>query len=116
VHELDGHCAMLRSLKRLTWLAPLLLAGCGESLYGAYEASVKIANVNPVVMGVAIIQKDRIIADGQSVKVLEWKTEGERTMALGENGQRLLQFTRNDQGELVQSSAQGQVIYKKYRF
>lgn len=107
---------MLQTLKRLTLLTPLLLAGCGESLYGAYEASVKNANANPVVMGVAIIQKDRIIADGQSVKVREWKTEGETTTALGESGQRLLQLTRNDQGDLVQTFAQSQVIYKKYHF
>jgi hypothetical protein len=67
-------------------------------------------------MGIAIFQKDQIIADGQTVKVLEWKSESGQVTAFGEDGQRLVQYSKNEHGDLVQTFGQTEVIYRKYKF
>lgn len=40
-------------------LLPLLLAGCGDSINGAYQASIQYAEEKPRPVGLAIIQKTR---------------------------------------------------------
>jgi len=94
-------------------LSILVLAGCNDSLNGAYEASIQIADEEPHMVGLAVIQDDRIIADGQSVAVVEWRREGSTVTAFGEGGTRLAQFAKTEDGVLVQALPQSRVIYKK---
>lgn len=103
-------------LKRLAVLLPLLLTGCGEGIYGAYEATIQTPNAAPQVVGIAVFQRDRIIADGQTVVVHEWKTAGGTFTALDEGGQRLMQVTKDQEGNLVQVIDQTRVTFKKYEF
>ncbi|MDF9779122.1 hypothetical protein [Pseudomonas baetica] len=103
-------------LKRLAVLLPLLLTGCGEGIYGAYEATIQTANAAPQVVGIAVFQRDRIIADGQTALVHEWKAGGGTFTALDDNGQRLMQVTKDQNGDLVQVIDQTRVTYKKYEF
>ncbi|MGF6281992.1 hypothetical protein ABH908_000521 [Pseudomonas frederiksbergensis] len=103
-------------LKRLAVLIPLLLTGCGDGIYGAYEARIQTANSAPQVVGIAIFQRDRIIADGQTAMVHEWKTDGGTFTALDDSGQRLMQVTKDQEGNLVQVIDQTRVTYKKYEF
>lgn len=103
-------------LKRLAVLIPLLLTGCGDGIYGAYEASIQTANAAPQVVGIAVFQRDRIIADGQTALVHEWNAAGGTFTALDESGQRLMQVTKDDEGNLVQVLDQTRVTYKKYEF
>jgi hypothetical protein len=107
---------MPKHLKRLAVLLPLLLTGCGEGIYGAYEATIQTANAAPLVVGVAVFQRDRIIADGQTALVHEWKDAGGTFTAFDDSGQRLMQVTKDHEGNLVQVIDQTRVTYKKYEF
>lgn len=107
---------MPQHLKRILLLLPLVLTGCGDSPFGAYEVSVHAGKDSPRVMGIAIIQKDKIIADGQTAVVTEWKSAGDSLTAIGESGQRLVQFTKSENGELIQEVGQSQAVYRKYKF
>ena len=103
--------------KNLTLVVPfLILAGCGDSINGAYQASIQYQDEKPRVVGVAIIQNDQIIADGRSVPVQEWKHDGDTITAFGVEGKRLAQFTYNPDGDLVQALPMSRVIYKKFHF
>ncbi|MGE8065199.1 hypothetical protein [Pseudomonas sp. NPDC089569] len=102
--------------KRLALLLPLLLSGCGEEIYGAYEATVQTANAEPQVVGIAVFQRDRIIADGQTALVHEWKSAGGTFTAIDDNGKRLMQVTKDRNGDLVQVIDQTRVTFKKYQF
>lgn len=97
-------------------LLPLLLAGCGGSINGAYQASIQYAEEKPRPVGLAIIQKDQIIADGRAVSISEWKREGATFTAFDTQGKRLAQLKRNDDGDLVQALPMSRVIYHKFEF
>ncbi len=89
------------------------LSGCGESLTGAYEAFIQVGDEEPRMVGLAVIQDNRILADRQSVDVIEWKTENDLVTAYGAEGVRLAQFRKESDGVLVQSLPQSKVIYKR---
>ncbi|MBM5458885.1 hypothetical protein H8F21_15065 [Pseudomonas sp. P66] len=97
-------------------LLPLLLTGCGESINGAYQAAIQYADEQPRPVGLAIIQHDKIIADGRSVAVAEWKHDGSTYTAFDAEGKRLAQLVRNDAGDLVQSLPMSRVVYRKFEF
>lgn len=97
-------------------LIPLLLTGCGDSINGAYQASIQYAEEKPRPVGLAIIQKDQIIADGRTVAISEWTHEGGTFTAFDSQGKRLAQLKRNDEGDLVQALPMSRVIYHKFEF
>jgi len=97
-------------------LLPLLLSGCGESINGAYQAAIQYADEQPRPVGLAIIQKDQIVADGRAVAVSEWKHDGSTFTAFDANGKRLAQLVRNEAGDLVQTLPMSKVIYRKFEF
>ena len=94
----------------------VFLAGCGESINGAYEASIQYQDEKPRTVGLAVIQSDRIIADGRTVGVKEWKFESDAASAFGSDGKRLALFKKNAEGDLVQELPMSRVIYKKFVF
>ena len=90
---------LLRCLAAFSFIA---LAGCNDSsLNGAYEASIQVADEAPQPVGLAVILDDRIMAEGQSVEVVEWKREGSTVTAIGDAGVRLAQFSITEGGLLV---------------
>lgn len=94
----------------------LALSACGDSINGAYQASIQYSDEKPRPVGLAVIQKDRIVADGRSVAVAEWKRDGMTFTAFDLKGNRLAQLVRNDDGDLVQSLPMSRVIYHKFDF
>lgn len=104
----------MRTLFRAALLMSLVtISGCGENFTGAYEAFIQIGDEEPRMVGVAVIQETRILADRQSVDVIEWKAEKDQLTAYGNDGVRLAQFKRVGEGTLVQSLPQSKVIYKR---
>lgn len=104
-------------MKRFAFLLlPLALTGCGDSINGAYQAAIQYSDEQPRPVGIAVIQKDRIVADGSSVAVAEWKREGSTFTAFDTNGKRLAQMVRNGDGDLVQTLPMSRVIYHKFDF
>ena len=89
------------------------ISGCGDSPTGAYEAFIQVGDEEPRMVGLAVIQESRILADLQSVDVVEWKAEKDMVTAYGPEGKRLAQFKRVSDGVLVQSLPQSKVIYKR---
>lgn len=89
------------------------LSGCGENITGAYEAFIQVGDEEPRMVGLAVIQENRILADRQSVDVIEWKAENDLVTAYGAEGVRLAQFKIESEGVLVQSLPQSNVIYKR---
>ncbi|MBA1306628.1 hypothetical protein [Stutzerimonas stutzeri] len=101
-------------LRCLAAFSIMALAGCTDSsLNGAYEASIQVADETPQPVGLAVIMDDRIMADGQTVEVVEWTREGSTVTAIGDAGVRLAQFSITEQGLLVQTLPLSRVIYRK---
>lgn len=104
---------MQTSFRFALMLSLAVLAGCSESLTGVYEAFIQVGDEEPRMVGLAVIQENRILADRQSVDVIEWKTEDDLVTAYGAEGVRLAQFKIESEGVLVQSLPQSDVIYKR---
>lgn len=95
---------------------PVVLTGCGDTINGAYQAAIQYSDEEPRAVGIAVIQKDRIVADGRSVTVAEWKRDGVTFTAFDAQGKRLAQLVRNENGDLVQTLPMSRVIYHKFEF
>lgn len=98
-----------------------LLAGCGvdkNPVVGAYEALLKSGDNEPRYVGVMVIQKDKIWADGQSVDVSSWKFEDSNAVATSPTGEQVMSFKVNsDEHVLSQVSANGdELILRKLFF
>ena len=94
-------------------LSLAVLSGCSESPSGVYEAFIQVGDEAPRIVGLAVIQENRILADRQSVDVIEWKTDSDVVTAYGAEGVRIAQFKIEREGVLVQSLPQSNVIYKR---
>lgn len=103
-------------MKRVALLLSIFLAGCSDDITGAYQASVQYGKEDPRPVGIAIIQSDRILADGRSAAVADWKRDGETFTAYDHDGKRLIQLVRNNEGDLVQTLAMSRVVYHKFEF
>lgn len=102
-------------MKRIAILClPLLLTGCGDSIHGAYQAAIQYSDELPRPVGLAVIQKDRFVADGRTVMVAEWKRDGDTYTAVDSDNKRIAQLVRNDDGDLVQTLPMSRVVYHKY--
>jgi uncharacterized protein len=98
-----------------------LLTGCGADknpVVGAYEARIKTGDNEPRYVGVMVIQKDKIWADGQSVDVSSWKFEDSNAVATSPTGEQVMTFKVNkDEHVLSQVSANGdELILRKLFF
>lgn len=103
-------------MKRIALLLSIFLAGCSDGITGAYQASVQYGQEDPRPVGIAIIQTDRILADGRSAPVAEWKRDGDTFTAFDPDGKRLIQLVRNNKGDLVQTLPMSRVVYHKFEF
>ncbi len=104
---------MKTSIRLALMLSLAVLSGCSESITGVYEAFIQVGDEQPRMVGLAVIQEHRILADRQSVDVIEWKNEDDLVTAYGVEGGRLAQFKIQSEGVLVQSLPQSNVIYKR---
>jgi hypothetical protein len=98
-----------------------LLSGCGADknpVVGAYEALLKTGGSEPRYVGVMVIQKDKIWADGQSVDVSSWKFEDSNAVASNATGDQVMSFkVNNDEHVLSQVSPNGdELILRKLFF
>lgn len=92
------------------------LSGCGgenNRVTGAYEALVQSSGMEPRYVGVMVIQKDKIWADGDSVEVAAWQFKDQQVIATDANGEQVMTFQERDQ-TLVQVAPDGtELILRK---
>lgn len=104
---------MRDSILALT-LAAATLVGCADPRTGAYQAVFVQENGASRVAGIAILSEDKIIADGQEVKVAKWDEADGSITAVDQDGKRLIKFEPQADGTLSQVLDGGHIIYRKY--
>lgn len=81
-----------------------LLTGCGADknpVVGAYEALLKTGNSEPRYVGVMVIQKDKIWADGMAVDVSSWNFENSSAVASNATGEHVMSFKVNSEDHVL---------------
>ncbi|HHH9443118.1 TPA: hypothetical protein ACP32N_005106 [Pseudomonas aeruginosa] len=89
-------------------------AGCDNSVVGAYNATMESGDGKGKTVGIAVIQKHNISADGQDVAVASWSDEDGAVTALDKDGKRIIRFLVQKNGDLVQETPAGKIVFKRF--
>lgn len=91
-----------------------LLAGCDNSIVGAYKATMETQDGKGRSVGIAVIQEKNISADGQDVAVASWSSENDSVTAIDKDGKRIIRFLVQKNGDLVQETPTGKIVFKRF--
>lgn len=105
----------MQSLKRIALAMSLtLIAGCDNSIVGAYKATMESEGGQARTVGIAVIQEGNISADGQDVKVSSWSRESGSITAIDHEGNRIVRFEILENGDLTQDTPAGKLTFKRF--